>query len=192
MATSRPQLQQWQYRTLGILIGGTIVVALVIATATVPASGQTNADVGSLDVSGVNKTADGNVSAVTLETDIGYSFDVPDATRRIVSVSVGPSEDNMEQIGFRQDSNPGGQDSGTVSLSGDVTDTSLYSARDFNPELAGSKTTVMVVRATVEVRRANGEPVTATATDTVTVNLEDGATLSADVGGSGEVSVTTT
>lgn len=191
MATSRPQLRPWQYRLLGILIGGTIVVALVIASATMPAQGQTNADVGSLDVSGVNKTVDGNVSTVTLSTNVGYEFNVPDAERRIVSVSVGPSKDNMEQVGFRQDTNPGGSDTGTVSIGGDVTDTSLYSAKDFDPELAGDKTTVMVVRATVEVRRANGEPVTATATDTVTVELEDGATLSADVGGSGSVTVTT-
>jgi hypothetical protein len=191
MATSK-RLRPWQYRLLGILIGGTVVVALVIATATVPAHGQTNADVGSLDVSGVNKTVDGNVSTVNLQTDIAWEFDVPDASRRIVSVSVGPSKDNMEQIGFRQDTNPGGQGTGTVSIAGDVTETPLYTADDFDPKLAGNKTTVMVVRATVEVRRANGEPVTATATDTVTISLEDGATLSVSVGGSGDVTITTT
>jgi len=190
MATSK-RLRPWQYRALGILIGGTVVVALVIASATVPARGQTSADVGSFDVAGVNKTVDGNVSAVNLQTDIAWEFDVADASRRIVSVSVGPSKDNMEQIGFRQDTNPGGQGTGTVSMAGDVTETSLYTPDDFDPELASNKTTVMVVRTTVEVRRANGDPVTATATDTVTVSLEDGATLSADVGGFGEVSVTT-
>lgn len=188
MATSR-SLRPWQYRALAILIGVTVVVALVLATATMPARGQ--ATVGGLDIQGVDRTVSGNVSAVTLDAKIDFSHDVPDATSRIVELHVGPSESELDQLSFRRESDPRGDTIGAVEMQGDVTDTSAFSADDFAPPVAGNESQQVVVQAVIEVERPNGQTVTATATDTATVQLTDSATLSADVGGTGNITVAT-
>lgn len=190
MATNQ-RLRPWQYRLLAIMIGLTFVVGGAITAATMPATGQTNVEMGEFRVGDVNETVDGDVSDVTLAADLSYQHDVPDATRRLVKLKVGPDEDNLETVAFVQDDDPSGQDSGTVTLSGSLTDTSAFDAADFDPALAESQTREVVVAATIEVRRANGDPVTTTVTDTVTVTLHDGATLSATVGGSGSIDVAT-
>lgn len=190
MATNQ-RLRPWQYRLLAIMIGLTLVVGGAITAATMPATGQTNVEMGEFRVGDVNETVDGDVSDVTLAADLAYQHDVPDATRRLVKLKVGPDEDNLETVAFVQDDDPSGQDSGTVTLSGSLTDTSAFDAADFDPALAESQTREVVVAATIEVRRANGDPVTTTVTDTVTVTLHDGATLSATVGGSGSINVAT-
>jgi len=190
MATSRVQLRPWQYRLIAVVTGVTLVTVGALATA-VPASGQTNVEMGTLTVSDVNRTVDGDVSDVRIDTEINYEHDVPDATRRIIKLKAGPSADELETVTFVQDSDPQGKDSGSVTASGSLTELSAYSASDFDPALAGTQTRTVVVAAEIEVRRDGGSPVTTQVTEPVTVTLHDGAVLSADVGGSGSVSVNT-
>jgi len=191
MATSRLPLRPWQYRLVAIMTGVTLVTVAALLTATAPAAGQSDLELGTLTVSDVNRTVDGDVSDVQIDAQLDYSHDVPDATRRIVTLKAGPSADNLETVTFAQESGPAGTDSGSVSLSGSLTELDAYSASDFDPALADSQTRTVVVAAEIEVRRESGEPVVTQVTEPVTIQLHDGAVLSADVGGSGDITVNT-
>jgi len=147
--------------------------------------------VGSLSVADVNRTVNGNVSDVTLSTDLAYEHDVPDADRRVLKLKVGPSADNLETVAFRNDRDVAGTDSGTVILSGSVLDHTEWTAGDMDPALAATKTTELTVQAEIEITRANGQTVTDTVTDTVTVTLHDGSELTAAIGGDGTLTVET-
>jgi len=163
--------------------------ALFVSAST--ATAQADVGVDGLSVSSVDETVDGNVSDVTLAADLTYQHDIPDATQRIVKLKVGPSADNLETIAYRVDREPNGNASGTATLSGSVLDHAALSAADFDPALATTKDTQVVVQTIIEVERANGETVTANATDTATLTLTDSGELTATVGGTGTLTVTT-
>ena len=173
---------------LVIMLPIATVAALTLAPQSAAASGLT---LGALTVSDVNRTINGNVTDVRVNARLDYQHDVPDATRRIVKLQVGPSENDLETVTFIQEPDPQGKTSGTVELSGSLLDANAFSRMDFDPALADSKTTEVVVRATVEVRREGGSPVTKSVTKHVSVSLTDGTELTVDVGGSVEVVVVT-
>jgi len=187
---ARDSRQQWQRYTI---ITAVVLVGIigVVAVAAQPSAGQTDLTLDSLDVAGVNQTVDGEVSDVTLSTELDYQHDVPDAERRIITLWVGPSEDSLEQLTFAQESISGDPASGTVELSGSVFDHSEIDAQTVAPELAETKETDLVVQARVEIRRSGGESVVHNVTDTTTLRLTDGAELTATVGGTGDLTVIT-
>lgn len=192
MSTWQPATRRQWYR-LGIVAAALALVgagALTIATTT--ADAQTDLRLDSLAVDDVNQTVDGEVSGLTLAADVDYSHEVPDATRRVVTLKVGPSEGDLSTVDYRNARDPAGTDSGTVALEGNVFDATDLSPDDVAPATASTETTELVVAAEIEIQRANGKAVTRTVTDTVTLELHDDATLSASVGGTGTVTVETT
>lgn len=169
----------------GVLLLGTAAVVASVTTGTADAEVQ----VGDLSVSGVNQTVDGAPSEVTLDADLRYSINVPDAESRVVKLKAGPSEGQLETITFASSQNPDVDGTGSVTLSGSLLKTQAYSAEDFAPEMAETSETTVVVAATIEVTRANGETVTETVTREATVTLHDSTTLTAEIGGSVDVTV---
>ena len=178
-----------RYRLLTIAAVAVVLAAGGLAYTTHTAQGQASATLGELRIADVNETAQGNVSDLRVSTSVAYEYDVPDATRYIVKLKAGPSESELTTIDYVQTSTEQGSGSGTVDLDASLLSADGLSARDFEPPLAESASTEAVVAAEVEVRRANGEPVTHTVTDTVTVTIHDDASLTASVGGSGSIDV---
>jgi len=179
-----------QYRiatTLGIIA----LVAVGAVVATQPASGQAEIQTGDLTISDTDETINGDVSDVRLSTTLDYSHDVPDAERRLIMLSVAPVGGDSERIAFVQDTVNGDPASGTVTLDGSLFDHSEIDAKTVAPELASEQTTEIEVTAEIEVRRESGDPVTHTVTDTATLSLTDGTDLTAELGGSGGLTVTT-
>lgn len=174
---------------IAVILAGLAATGLALATQ--PAAGQASVTMGDLSVPDANTTAEGNVSDVRLTVDAGFEYDVPDADRVIVELAVGPSASELETVAFRQPTAVQGQHSGSASFDASVLDASAYTASDFQPPVAGNVTKELVVALTLEVRRTNGDPVTATVTEPVTLTIHDDATLSASVGGVGNVSVVT-
>lgn len=194
MATSNRtrRLEPWQTKLIAVLLGTSLVAAGAILVATQPAEAQTDATLDDLQIGDVNETVDGNVTAVGLTADVGYQWDVPDASRVVVRLKAGPDRDSLETLTFRQVDDADSTGSGTYQMGGDVTTHSRLAPSTFNPDLASTESTSVVVVAEIEVRRAGGGNVTTTASDTVDVTLHDGATLSAQVGGTGNLTVSTT
>jgi predicted secreted protein len=195
MATSTlpdPKRPAWQYKLLATLVGVTLVTAGGIMIATQPTQAQTDLQLDGLNISDVNRSVDGDVSAVALSTDVDYSFDVPDSSRVVVELKAGPDRQHLETLAFRNIDNPNTEGSGSFEMGGDLTQHTRLSPQQFNPALAGTRTKSVVVVARIEVRRSGGGNVTSTASDRVDVTLHDGATLNASVGGTGNITVSAT
>ncbi len=160
-----------------------------ISFVTAPVAGQTSVNVESLSITDATTTANDDVTDVQIDTTLGYNQSVPDATERVIKLRVGPSDSNLETLTFTRTESPA-DGTGTVELSGSLMDAG-FSASDFNPDPGATKETTVVVEAVIEVPRENGDPVTATATDTATVTVDDGAIVQATVGGEGELTVKT-
>lgn len=155
------------------------------------ATAQADLALDGLSVADVEQTVDGNVTDVTVAADLDYSHDVPDASQRVVKLQVAPEGGTYETIDYLVTQDPTGNTTGEVALSGSVFDHGDLDAADVDPPLAGTAETTIEVRALVEVDRATGETVVANATDTATLTLTDGASLSAQIGGTGTLTVTT-
>jgi cytoskeletal protein RodZ len=188
----QPATRQEWYRLGLVAVALALVGAGALTVATTQAQAQTDLALDGLAVDDVNQTVDGEVSALTLTADVDYQHEVPDATRRVVRLKVGTSADDMETVAYRNHADADGTASGTVTLSGSVFDATTLSPADVTPPVAGSETTTLYVAAELELQRQNGETVTETATDTVTVTLHNGTSLTAEVGGTGTVTVETT
>lgn len=174
----------------------TIILLVVGAAGTVLVVGSTDevqagAQMQSLNVSNANETVAGNVSDVVLATTLQYQHDVPNADRRIIKIEVGPSADQLELLAYQQTRDPSDTASGTATISGGLVGDGPFQASTFNPAVANTSSQELVIRATVEVHRASGDVVTHTVTDTATVTLHDDATLTVELGGTGEFTVTT-
>lgn len=195
MATSTPRGTRGLNRRRIAL--ATIIVATLAATTAALALGPTQAsassdlELGGLQAAGVNETIDGNLTDIQVAAELDYNHSVPDASRRIVELHVGPSESELTSVAFRQDTDPAASDRGSVDMTASLFDADGLTASDFQPSTAESKTTDVVVRAVVEVRRSGGDPVRSTVTERVTVTLHDGTTLTAEVGGVVELTVVT-
>ena len=165
------------------------VAGAVMSFGVAPAAGQTSVNVESLSIADATTTAEDDVTDVRIDTTLGYNQSVPDATERVIKLRAGPSESDLKTLTFTRTESPA-DGAGTVDLSGSLTDAG-FSASDFNPNAGATKETTVVVQAVIEIPRANGDPVTATATDTATVTIHDGAVIRASIGGSGELTVET-
>jgi len=187
----QPAARRRLYR-LGII---TLVLALIgvgaLGIATTSAGAESTLDMTGLDVADVNRTVSGDVSDVTLSVDLSYSHEVPDATRRVIKIQVGPDKDSLTTLDYINEQDMAGTDSGTVTLSGSILDAQGLTASEIDPALASTNETQVVVQAEIEITRSNGETVTETVTDTATLRLTDGGNLTASIGGSGEFTVET-
>jgi hypothetical protein len=174
-----------------LIASGIVLLTLGIAGAFIAPSSPAEASMqmDGLSIADENKTVSGNVTGVTLDADLSYQHEVPDAERRIVKLKVGPSKDDLTLVDYQQQRDPSGTASGTVTLSGSVLEHEAFSAEVFQPGVASTSAREIVVRAVVEVQRSGGDAVTHTVTDTATIRLTDDAELSAEVGGTGVVSV---
>lgn len=161
-----------------------------IAVGVNTADASSSIDMDGLTIPDTNQTVTGNVSDVSVATDLSYSWSVPDAEQVVIKLRAGPSRDELETLTFRQ-LDATGDGSGTVAMQGSLTELSAFSAEDFDPALAESERTDLVVAVELEVRRTNGETETATTVEPVTVQINDGTTLTTNVGGSGSVTVET-
>lgn len=178
-----------KYRLLALALTALVVTGGALAVTSGSAGAQATLDTSEFSVEGANTTTTGNVSDVTLAASVDYSHDVPDATRRIVKLKVGPEGGSTELVDYRQTREPDGTASGTLDLSGSVLEHGELSAESFNPPLAETTSRELVVEAVIEVQRSGGDAVTKTVSDTVTVTVNDGAELTVSLGGSGSVSV---
>lgn len=191
MATSNPRRRRQLYR-LGIvlvLVAAAGVGAILGGVATADAT--STVAMNDLTIPDANETVDGNVSDVTVQTDVSYSWMVPDAERVVVTLKAGPSASELETVTFQQLDDPAGDGSGTMQLGGSLTELTAYSASDFDPALASTEQTDLVVGVEIEVRRPNDPAVTSMVTEPVSVSVTDGTELTATVGGTGNVSVAT-
>lgn len=181
--------RQWYRLGLVTLALTTVGIAALLGAATT-ADAQTDLSVGSLNVTGVNDTVSGNVTDATVSATLDYKLDVPDADRRIVRLEAGPTANDTALLDYTQRETDGAA-TGTVTLSGSLFEHRKYSTVTLTPDRAATHTTQFVVVAEIEVTRSDGDPVTTTVEDTVTLTLADDGTLVADIGGSGEVSIQT-
>ena len=184
-------MTRFDRRRLVALIALVAVVATVSLTSVPTTTAQADLLTDELSIGNQTETVNGDVSGVTLQTSLDYQHDVPEADRRLINLYVAPEGGEYEQVTFDYDSNPTDQASGTVSLSGDITEHSGIDAADIDPVAAGNESMTVDVKAEIEVERTNGDPVVSSVTDTATLTVEDGTTLSAEVGGTGSFTVQT-
>jgi len=177
-----------------VLFAVALIVTATGAIGVASQSSSADAAVGleELSVGDTNQTVDGDVQAVRMTGTAQYEYQAADAESRTVELRVGPDEENLETIGYVYADRVDGSASGTVDLDGDVLDHSAWTAADFDPALAETETTDMVVELRIEVTRANGETVTAREVRDVTLDLTDGSVVDASVGGDMQVVVETT
>lgn len=184
-ALTRRQL----YRLAAVCLVVLVASAGALHATTDPASADVSTE--GLSIADTDRTVGGNVSDVALATTITYDHAVPDATRRVVRIKAGPTENDLALIDYRQTRDPTGTTTGSVDLAGGLVSDGPFEASAFAPPLAGNTTQEVVVQAEIELQRANGDAVTHTTTDTATVTVRDDATLSVSLGGDGGLTVTT-
>lgn len=168
--------------------------ALYIGTR--PSSGQTDVTLGELTVPDVSTATSGkSIESITLTVDTSYEYQSshnPDSWT--LELLIGDSEGTMQPIDSVTKTESLLQtDSGTETLSGSLAGTYHYATTDFEPSNGGevSKSVWIGIRFALS---ANNETVAdETIAKAVSVTV-DGATLeaSASLGGSGEITVTTT
>jgi len=184
--------QRRNVRRIALLLT-TVAFVGAAAVVTVPtaASGQAALSVDSLDVSDTTETITGDVDGVTLDTTLDYQYDVPDADSRTITLYVAPEGGAYEEVTFAYESSANDAASGSVQLSGDITDHPGISASELDPAVADTESTDLQIKAEIEVERDTGDVVTGNATDTATLTLTDGTALTAKIGGSGDLTVAT-
>jgi len=193
MTWQPPTPKQWHRVGLAAAVTVTLLLAggLTASFVTESTAQQTEAELSEWSVDDVNRTLDGDLSDLDLTADVEYQYDVEDADRRLVKLAVGPTKNKTETITFEYDREPAPQGAGTVTLTESILSAESLDAEMFRPALAESNTTEIVVGAGLEIQRANGETVTSWAYDRVEIMLTDDATLTASVGGTGNVTVQT-
>lgn len=154
-----------------------------------PASSQTDLQLDSLQIDDVNRTVSGNVSDVSVSVSLDYQWTVPDATRRIVKLKAGTDPNALQTLTFAS-TQVTGSGSGSTTLSASLLEDTSLTAADFDPAYAEQTSTEIIVQAVIEVRRASGEAVTQTVTETVLITVHDDGTITAQIGGTGSVDLT--
>jgi hypothetical protein len=188
---TRTSLTSRQHRLLISAVVLAVAVTAFLALAVQPANAQATVEMGELQIADVNQTVDGDVSDVTVDTTLAYNHSVPDATTRILKLQAGPTRDQLTELTFAAERDVAGTDAGTVDLSASLLEADGITASDLNPAIADTTETTVYVAATIEVKRENGESVTRTVVEPVTLTLTDGATLDVAVGGEGSLTVET-
>jgi len=178
----------------GVLGGGAATAAgLSVATESAAQTGLT------LDVAGDSATigTDGSVSAVTLDLDVEWQYDLPSETAPstvIVEVAAGTDGD-VSVVASAESAQLFVEADGTESFDVGLIEQSALSASDIEPDGTGERATDVVVEARLRVENADGDVLAReTTSDTATLTVtRDGVEASqyGEVGGDGSVTIST-
>jgi len=169
--------------TIGILTTLALTILLVSTFLVADSSAQSSVEMDNVTVNNPDANLT-EVHSVPIGATVGYQYSVPDATKHTVELLAGPSEDELEVVAwdYQNDDVPG-EDSGTVELSGDLTNLEAYSGDDFEAALGETKTSEVVVAVNLTVERENGETETTQVTETATITVSDPTEFEVSVGG---------
>jgi len=178
----------------GVLGGGAATAAgLSVATGGAAQTGLT------LDVAGDSAEigTDGSVSAVTLDLDVEWQYDLPSETSPstvIVEVAAGTDGD-VSVVASAESAQLFTEADGTESFDVGLIEQGAIAASDVEPDGTGTRETAVTIEARLRVENSGGDALareTATADPTLTVT-RDGVEASAfgEVGGDGSLSIST-
>jgi len=178
----------------GVLGGGAATAAgLSVATESAAQTALT------LDVAGDSATigTDGSVSAVTLDLDVEWAYDLPSETSPstvLVEVAAGTDGD-LSVVGSAESAQLFVDADGSESFDVGLISEGALAASDVEPDGTGSRETDATVEARLRVENADGDVLAKeTASDTATLTVtRDGVDASeyGQVGGSGSLAITT-
>ena len=176
-------------------LGGSAATAAGLSVATGGAA-QTGL---TLDVAGDSAEigTDGSVTAVTLDCDIEWAYDLPDATAPatvVVEVAAGTDGD-VTVVGSAESSQLFVEADGTERFDVGLISQGAIAASDVEPDGTGERETDVVVEARLRVENASGDVLAKeTTSDTATLTVSrDGVEASeyGAVGGSGSLTIST-
>jgi hypothetical protein len=176
-------------------VGGSAATAAGLSVATESAA-QTGL---TLEVAGDSATigTDGSVTAVRLDVDVEWQYDLPDATSPatvIVEVAAGTDGD-VTVVGSAESAQLFVEAEGSERFDVGLLQQGALSASDVEPSGTGERATDVVVEARLRVENAGGDVLAREATsDTATLTVtRDGVEASeyGAVGGSGSLAITT-
>jgi hypothetical protein len=182
-------------RLAGVAAGGVGAGAAGLHVATAEASGQTGL---TLSVSGDDATiaSDGSVTAVTLDIDVDWQYDLPDSTApETVVVEVAAGTDELVVVGSAESAQLFTEADGSESFEVGLIDGGALAASDLEPDGSGTHDTEVTVEARLRVE-SSGDSVLAkeSTSDTALLTVtREGVEASAygEVGGSGSLSIST-
>ena len=179
----------------GVLGGGAATAAgLSVATGGAAQTGLT------LDVDGDSAEigTDGSVSAVTLDLDVEWAYDLPSETSPstvLVEVAAGPADGSVTVVGSAESAQLFVEADGSESFDVGLIEQSALSASAVEPDGTGERETDVTVEARLRVESSGGtvlarETTNDTATLTVTRDGVEASEYGA-VGGSGSLTIST-
>jgi len=179
----------------GVLGGGAATAAgLSVATESAAQTGLT------LDVDGDSAEigTDGSVSAVTLDLDVEWAYDLPSETSPstvVVEVAAGPADGSVTVVGSAESAQLFTEADGSKAFDVGLISEGALAASDVEPDGTGERETAVTVDARLRVENADGTVLAREATsDTATLSVtRDGVDASAfgEVGGDGSLSIAT-
>jgi len=153
-----------------------------------------------LDVDGDSAQigTDGSVSAVTLDLDVEWQYDLPDATSPstvVVEVAAGPADGSVSVVGSAESAQLFTEADGSESFDVGLISEGAIAPSDVEPDGTGERATDVVVEARLRVKNAGGDVLAReTTSDSATLTVtRDGVEASeyGQVGGSGSLAITT-
>jgi len=179
----------------GVLGGGAATAAgLSVATGGAAQTGLTLAVAGDSAEIGT----DGSVSAVTLDLDVEWAYDLPSETAPstvLVEVAAGPAGGSVTVVGSAESAQLFVEADGTEAFDAGLISEGALAASDVEPDGTGARETDVTVEARLRVENADGDVLAReTTSDTATLTVtRDGVDASAfgAVGGDGSLSIST-
>jgi hypothetical protein len=177
--------------------GGAAATGVGVAVASEPAEGQTGL---TLDVSGDDATiaSDGSVSAVTLDIDVEWAYDLPESTAPetvVVEVAAGPSDGDLATAASAESAQLFTTADGSESFEAGLIQQGALEAAALAPDSSGTRDTEVTVEARLRVE-SSGDTVLATerTSDTALLTVtREGVSASeyGEVGGDGSLTIGT-
>jgi hypothetical protein len=176
-------------------VGGSAATAAGLSVATESAA-QTGL---TLEVAGDSATigTDGSVSAVRLDVDVEWAYDLPDSTSPstvIVEVAAG-TDGELSVVASAESAQLFTEADGSESFDVGLIEQSALSASDVEPDGTGTRETTVTIEARLRVENSSGDVLAreaSTSEPTLTVT-RDGVEASeyGDVGGDGSLTIET-
>jgi len=183
-------------RALGAAAGGSAATAVGLSVASESAGAQTAL---TLDVAGDSASlgVDGAVASVTLDLDVEWAYDLPDATSPetvVIEVAAGTGE-SLTVVGSAESAQLFTDAEGSESFDVGLLEEGALSAAAIEPDGSGTRETSVTVEARLRVESSNGEVIAkANERDTATLTVtRDGVEASeyGSIGGSGTLTIAT-
>jgi len=179
----------------GVLGGGAATAAgLSVATGGAAQTGLTL----SVDGDSASIATDGAVSAVQLDLDVEWQYDLPEETSPstvIVEVAAGPADGELTVVGSAESAQLFTEADGSESFDVGLLAQGALSSSDVEPSGTGEKETDVVVEARLRVENSAGDVLAReTASDTAALTVtRDGVEASeyGEVGGDGSLTIST-